>query len=107
MSPKRADASKKNCWEVMQCGRQPGGKYEHDFGTCPATKTSSCSGVNNGKNAGRACWTVAGTMSPGRPAATYVEMYLDCTQCRFYKRVKKEEGENFDALEAGKKYKAA
>ncbi len=91
---------KKNCWEVMKCERQPGGKYEGDFGTCPASTDSSYSGIHGGKNAGRACWAVAGTMAPGRPVATFVEKCSDCTQCKFYKRVQKEEQDNFMTLEA-------
>ena len=26
---------KRNCWEVKQCGREPGGTHEKDLGICP------------------------------------------------------------------------
>jgi len=28
--------SKKNCWEVMNCGRQTGGTKVSEMGVCPA-----------------------------------------------------------------------
>lgn len=107
MGRKGADKAKKNCWEVMKCGREPGGKYERHFGPCPAAIDTTYSGVHGGKNSGRACWAVAGTLAQGKPDGTFVEKCLDCTKCRFYKRVKKEEGENFMPLESKAKDKAA
>ncbi len=101
------DTSKKNCWEVMKCGREPGGRYEKHFGPCPATTAASYNGVHGGMNGGRACWSLAGTMSNRKPEGTYVEKYLDCSKCKFYKRVKKEEGKNFIPLECKTKDKAA
>ncbi len=91
----------------MKCGREPGGKYEKHFGPCPAATDSTYTGIHGGKNAGRACWVVAGTMSRGKPVGTFVEKCLDCRNCRFYKRVKKEEGESFMPLECKTKEKAA
>lgn len=107
MDKRSEEKSKKNCWEVMKCGREPGGKYASHFGVCPATGDTTNGGVHGGKNAGRACWMVAGTSSGGKPEGTFVEKCLECSKCRFYKRVKREEGENFMALDSKKSGKAA
>jgi hypothetical protein len=56
---------KKNCWEVKQCGREPGGSKTADMGVCPAAADSSSDGVNGGKNGGRICWALAGTFCGG------------------------------------------
>ncbi|MFC1692903.1 two-CW domain-containing protein [Candidatus Latescibacterota bacterium] len=50
-----------NCWEFMNCGRQPDGKNEQELGVCPAPQDTSFDVLNRGKNAGRICWAVAGT----------------------------------------------
>ena len=47
-------ASKENCWEVKQCGRQPGGAKTGELGVCLAT-TSSMSGVNAPPPEGGGC----------------------------------------------------
>ncbi len=55
---------KQNCWEVMKCGKES--NSEDDFfsedGTCPASTELCTDGVNDGKNAGRACWVIEGTL---------------------------------------------
>ena len=33
-------SSSANCWEVKQCGRQPGGPKAGEFGVCPAATAS-------------------------------------------------------------------
>jgi len=52
-------------------------------------------GVHGGTCAGRACWTVAGTMCKGKPTGMYAEKIESCTKCAFYKTVKKAEGDDF------------
>ena len=49
-----------NCWEVMNCFRQPEGNDIIKLGGCPAAKHSEFDGTNRGKLAGRLCWAVAG-----------------------------------------------
>ncbi len=87
--------AKKNCWEIMKCGREPGGKNAGERGVCPAAKDSRLSGVHGGKNAGRACWVIAGTFCEGEVQGTFAQKYRDCTVCEFYRRVKKEEGKSY------------
>ena len=44
---------RKNCWEVLECGRAPGGNKAEEEGVCPAPVAVKCNGINHGKNAGR------------------------------------------------------
>ena len=89
---------KKNCWEVMGCGREPGGAKASEMGVCPVCKDTRLDGVHEGKNAGRACWAVAGSMCGGKVQGTYALKYKDCSECAFYQRVKKEESWKFETL---------
>ena len=54
-----------NCWEVMTCGREKGGKNSAKDGVCPAAADQSFDGINSGKCGGRFCWAVAGTFCDG------------------------------------------
>lgn len=46
---------KLNCWEFMQCDRQPGGDKIKELGTCPVTTDEELDGTHGGIGAGRAC----------------------------------------------------
>jgi len=84
--------AKMNCWEVMGCGRQPGGDKVGELGACPAAAEARLDGVHGGENAGRACWAVAGTLCGGTVRGIFAAKYRDCLNCLFYKRVMAEEG---------------
>ncbi len=86
---------KKNCWEVMQCGREPGGKKTRELGVCPAATDERLDSVHGGKNSGRACWVIAGTFCEGIVQGSFAQKYRDCTMCEFYRQVKKEEGSEY------------
>jgi len=86
---------KRNCWEVMECGREPGGKNAEDLGVCRAAKDERFDTVHGGKNAGRACWVVAGTFCEGAVQGTFALKYRDCSSCRFFRQVKAEEGSEY------------
>lgn len=86
---------KKNCWEFKNCGRQPGGGREKELGICKAAMETRLDGVHGGKNAGRACWVVAGTLCGGQVQGTFAKKYGNCEVCDFYKSVREEEGPNF------------
>ena len=81
-----------NCWEFMNCKRQPGGSRAAENGSCVAASDSSYDGINNGKNAGRICWAVAGTCCGGEVQGTFAEKRDSCTSCPFYCLVQEEEG---------------
>jgi len=85
----------KNCWEVKGCGRELGGKNAKELGVCPAAIYRRLDGVHGGKNAGRVCWVVAGTMCAVRVQGTFAQEYKDCLECDFYKSVKEEESHYF------------
>lgn len=82
---------KQNCWEFKKCGREPGGKNAVELGVCPATEDERLHGVHEGKNAGRACWVMAGTLCGGKVQGTFAQKYSNCEICDFYKKVKEEE----------------
>lgn len=65
-----------NCWEVKKCGREANGNKVSEFGVCPAYV----------KNAGEACWMVAGTFCGGRVQGSFAEKEKNCMLCDFYKR---------------------
>lgn len=83
---------KKNCWEVMKCGREPGGKKAKKHGVCPAAVDERLDGVHSGRNCGRACWVIAGTFCEDTVQGTFAKKFGDCTKCEFYRLVMQEEG---------------
>ncbi len=87
--------AKKNCWEYMNCGRGPGTRY-----VCPAAAETCLDGVNNGKNAGRVCWMIAGTFCNGEVQGAHTEKIGNCMKCDFYWLVSDEEGEDFASSKA-------
>lgn len=83
--------AKKNCWEVLKCGREEGGKNAELMGVCPSYTSSEFDGVNNGKNGGRFCWAIAGTLCTGKVAGTFAKKLENCIECNFFKEVFSEE----------------
>lgn len=83
--------AKLNCWQVKNCGRQPGGANEQDLGACPAAMERRLDGVHGGVNGGRACWLVAGTLCKGEVQGTHAKKIATCRDCEFAKSVFKEE----------------
>lgn len=96
---------KKNCWDAKDCGRNPGGKKVAEFGVCPAASDVSSNGLNGGKNAGRICWAVTGTLCGGTVQGTHAQKSTSCMWCDFYKEVKAEEAKDFATLKPGQVYK--
>jgi len=87
--------SKKNCWEHKKCGREPEGEKAHELGVCPATVEERLDGTHAGKNGGRTCWVVAGSLCGGNVQGTFAEKYGSCMKCDFYKSVRKDENGDF------------
>jgi hypothetical protein len=83
--------TKLNCWEFLKCGREPGGAREKDLGICPAATESRLNGIHDGKNAGRACWVVSGTLCSGCVHGTFAQKFPTCEMCDFYYYVKQRE----------------
>jgi hypothetical protein len=96
---------KSNCWEFKKCGREKGGNKTQDLGVCPAASDTSCDGINNGKNAGRICWAIAGTFCDSKVQGDFAQKSVSCMSCEVFKMVKTEEGaENFCLLKPGQVY---
>jgi len=90
---------RKNCWEIMKCGREPDGNKISEFGICPASTDIRADGINEGINGGRACWAIAGTFCRGRIQGTFARKLGDCKKCKFYKIVIREEGVDYQSAE--------
>jgi hypothetical protein len=100
--------SKLNCWKIKKCGKEPGGDNVQNTGVCPASTEESCDGINNGKNAGRICWAVAGTFCGGKAQGDFAQKAVSCMGCEVFKQIKKEEGiDAFILLKPGQVYKAS
>ncbi len=85
---------KANCWEIKKCGREPGGAKIGEFGVCPAETETRLNGVYSGRNGGRVCWTISGTLCGGTVQGTFASKLGNCFQCNFYKMVIEEEKNN-------------
>jgi len=81
-----------NCWEHKKCGRQPGGPKVAELGVCGAATVAAVNGLNGGKNGGRACWVIAGTLCGGKVQGSFATKLANCSTCDFYRAVKAEEG---------------
>ena len=86
---------KRNCWEAKQCGREPGGAKVRELGVCPAAAENRLDGVHGGRNGGRACWVVAGTLCRGQTQGTFAVKFGACEQCDFYLQVREDEFPQF------------
>lgn len=80
---------KRNCWEFMGCDKLD----------CPARSSELYDGINNGKNAGRVCWAVVGTMCRDKTTKDLSAKYSDCMDCKFFDYVHHGEDRNFTIFE--------
>ena len=85
---------RKNCWEVIICGREPDGKNQ-ELGVCLAAMPGEYDGMNNGIYGGRFCWNLAGSFCKGVIQGSIAIKLKNCQECGFYMLVNKEEGEEF------------
>ncbi len=80
-----------NCWDFHNC------RFHNIFGgnesskICPAITETRLNGIHNGKNGGRACWVIIGTMCGGWIQKNYAQKFISCSSCSFKKMVYKEE----------------
>ncbi len=82
-----------NCWEYMKCGREVNGAKTAELGVCAAASDKEMNGLNVGKNGGRICWAVAGTLCGGSVQGEFASKIANCISCEFYNRVLNEESE--------------
>jgi hypothetical protein len=86
---------KRNCWEILQCGAEPGGAQVSARGVCPAATDAELDRLNGGANGGRMCWAVSGTYCHGEIQGTAARKELTCRFCDAYRAIKEEEGQEF------------
>jgi len=79
-----------NCWEYKQCGREAGGSKVHELGVCKASVDPEFNGTYTGKNGGRYCWKVPGTLCAGQVQGSAAAKMSNCLKCNFYKDVQEE-----------------
>ena len=89
--------AKLNCWEFKKCGREPGGAKISELGVCPAAVEKRVNGSNKGKNGGRACWVMSGTLCGGKAQGTFASKLGNCLKCDFYQLVGEEEGPDHES----------
>lgn len=82
---------KLNCWDFTKCGREPGGAKAQERGVCPASTDVAANGFHGGKNGGRICWAIEGTLCDGTVQGTFAQKISSCMGCEFFKKVKAEE----------------
>ena len=87
----QGEPMKKNCWEFMECGREPDGVNVDELGICPTPIAAKANGIHEGKNGGRCCWAIAGTLSGKEVQCTFAKRLSSCFNCKFYERVTQEE----------------
>jgi hypothetical protein len=81
-----------NCWEFKNCGRQPGGAKAGELGVCIAASEARANGANGGRNGGRACWAIAGTLCGGVVQGSFATKLANCQKCEFFATVTAEQG---------------
>lgn len=85
-----------NCWEFNKCGKNPSSRSSEQGEECPTEKFIEYDGINRGKNGGRYCWRIPGTLCSihdGRPIPNWADKMKDCVHCEFFKKVRSEEGD--------------
>jgi hypothetical protein len=93
----RARTGMLNCWEVMNCGKEPGGANIEKGRVCPVAEDRKLWGKNRGLYAGRSCWSVLGTLCEGSVQDTFGAKIEVCSKCTFFDLVKQEEQARFEA----------
>ncbi len=85
---------KQNCWEFMKCGKGASRDGRRRKQTCPAALEERLDGVNEGKNAGRSCWVVSGTLGRNGNQGSIAGKIATCGGCDFFNLVMREEYPN-------------
>ena len=68
-----------------------------ELGICPAALEKRTNGANGGKNGGRACWVLSGTLCGNSVQGSFASKVINCQRCDVYQIVSKEEGPNFQS----------
>lgn len=87
--------AKLNCWEHKKCGREQGGAKVAELGVCPVAGEVRTHGKNHGRNGGRACWVISGSLCGGKVQGSFAQKLGNCQACDFYLAVKADEGAEY------------
>lgn len=92
--------ARQNCWEFKKCGRQPGGENVAKDGVCPAAVFELADGFCEGKNGGRACSYIIGTLCSKDVCKIddVLEKQRICSECEFYRQLKKDHGNEISLM---------
>jgi hypothetical protein len=91
----RGEGKLMNCWEYLECGREPGGVNAAERGVCLAALAEQHDGINGGVNGGRHCWRIAGTICEGSMEGTAASRLSHCAHCNFFHVVLEEMREDY------------
>jgi hypothetical protein len=83
---------KKNCWDIMKCGRNGNGNKTHELGVCPIAVEKLANGLCGGINGGRLCWIIADTKYRNKLQCFKNHKKASCGSCDFRNKVIEEEG---------------
>lgn len=86
---------KLNCWEFKKCGREPDGENVDELGVCTAATFEQADGFLGGKNGGRACAFIEGTLCSGEIHGTFRDKMKDCVNCSFFNHLHEEHFRDF------------
>ncbi|MFO8051231.1 MAG: hypothetical protein R6V01_05970 [Thermoplasmatota archaeon] len=77
----------RNCWDIKDCGRGPGGRLTGELGECPVVNyaLSKKKGVCS-------CWKVRIKDEKGRPVPNWARPEKNCLDCNVMEEVR-EKGE--------------
>ncbi|MBF0344827.1 MAG: HDOD domain-containing protein [Nitrospirae bacterium] len=84
-----------NCWEKRRCG---------NCRECPASKYEPATGFLGGQFAGRGCLFIKGTQCSENTMGNMRTKIKYCTGCDFFKRLRKENGEEAVTITAFNEY---
>lgn len=76
--------AKLNCWQFKKCGREPGGARARELGVCLVFTETRVNKTNGGRNGGRACWAISGTLCGGEVQSTFATKCGDCLECAHF-----------------------
>ena len=82
--------TKNNCWEVLKCGREPGGAKSGELGVCSASTEKKVDGLHGGINGSRVCWAISGTLCTRKVQGDIVGDY--CSADSGYSRTRHDVG---------------
>ena len=86
--------TRRNCWEIKECGREQGGHNAKKLGVCPAALTNKYDGINGGKYGGRVCWAVTGNFN-SEIQLENAKLLETCIDCNALKQIVRDEKQDF------------